>query len=62
MKDGRKSGYFDTKYMTVLQIEQILHNFEEQKLANFFLPWTGRFSRETRHCFLMQNFEEKKQC
>ena len=36
MKDGRISGYFDTKYMTVLQIEQILHNFEGQKIANFF--------------------------
>ncbi len=22
--------------MTVLQIEQILHNFEDQKIANFF--------------------------
>ena len=35
MKDARISGYFDTKYMTVLRIEQILHNFEDQKLANF---------------------------
>ena len=35
MKDGRISGYFDTKYMTVLRIEQILHNFEDQKFANF---------------------------
>ncbi len=29
MKDGRISGYFYTKYMTILQIEQILHNFEQ---------------------------------
>ncbi len=29
------SGYFDTKYMTVPQIEQTLHNFENQKFANF---------------------------
>ncbi len=29
------SGYFDTKYMTVLRIEQILHNFEDQKFAHF---------------------------
>ena len=36
LKDGRISGYFDTKYMTVLQIEQILHHFEDQKIANFF--------------------------
>ena len=36
MKDARISGYFDTKYMTPLQIEQILHNFEDQKFANFF--------------------------
>ncbi len=36
MKDGRKFGYFDTKYMTVLRIEQILHNFEDQKFVNFF--------------------------
>ncbi len=35
LKDGRISEYFDTKYMTVLQIEQILHNFEDQKFANF---------------------------
>ncbi len=36
MKDTRNSSYFDTNYMTVLQIEQILHNFEDQKFANFF--------------------------
>ena len=30
-----KDGYFDTKYMSILQIEQILHNFEDQKFANF---------------------------
>ena len=36
LKDARISGYFDTKYMTVFRIEQILHNFEDQKLANFF--------------------------
>ncbi len=36
MKAARISGYFDTKYMTVLLIEQILHNFEDQKFANFF--------------------------
>ena len=36
MKDGRMSGYFDTKYMSILKIEQILHNFEDQKFANFF--------------------------
>ena len=35
MIDGRISGYFDTKYMKVLQIEQTLHNyFEYQKTAN----------------------------
>ncbi len=36
MKDPGISGYFDTKYMTVLRIEQTLHNFEDQKFANFF--------------------------
>ncbi len=36
MKDSRISGYFDTKYMTVLWLEQILHNFEDRKIANFF--------------------------
>ncbi len=36
MKDGRMSGYFGTKYMSILQIEQILHNFEDRKFANFF--------------------------
>ncbi len=35
MKDGQISGYFDTKYMTVLRIEQILQNFEDQKFTNF---------------------------
>ena len=34
-KNARISGYFDTKYMTVLRVEQILHNFEDQKFANF---------------------------
>ena len=33
--DGRISVYSDTKYTTILQIEQILHNFEDQKFANF---------------------------
>ncbi len=36
MRDAQISGYFDTKYMVLLQIEQILHNFEDQKCANFF--------------------------
>ena len=36
MKDGRISGYFDTKFITALQIEQILHKFEDQKFAHFF--------------------------
>ena len=37
MKGSRISGYFDTKYMymTILQREQILHNFENQKIAIF---------------------------
>ncbi len=35
MKDAQISGYFDTNYMTVLRIEQILYNFEDQKFANF---------------------------
>ncbi len=38
MKDTRIPGYFDTKYITVLQIEQILHNFQGQQFANFFKP------------------------
>ncbi len=36
MKDGRISGYFDTKFMTVLWREQIFHNFEDHKFAFFF--------------------------
>ena len=36
MKSGRISGYFDTKHMTVLRMEQIVHNFVDQKIANFF--------------------------
>ncbi len=27
IKDGRISDYFDTKYMTALRIDQILHKF-----------------------------------
>ncbi len=33
MKDGRISGYFDALYMTVLQTEQLLRNFEDQQIA-----------------------------
>ena len=33
--------------MAVLQIEQILHKFEDQKFANFFLPRTGQFLSDT---------------
>ncbi len=36
LKDARTSGCFDTNYMTVLGTEQILHNFEDQKFANFY--------------------------
>ena len=43
------SGYFDTKYMTVLRIEQILRSFGDQKIANFFKPRTGQFLRNTHH-------------
>ena len=36
MEDAQISGFFFyTKYISVLRIEQILHNFEDQKLANF---------------------------
>ncbi len=35
MKDGWIPGYLDTKHMTILQTEQILHNFEDQKIAIF---------------------------
>ncbi len=50
MKDARIFGYFDTKYMAVLQIEQILHNFEDQKS---FKSQTGQFSRDTRRLDLL---------
>ncbi len=33
MEDGQISGYFDTKYMTILQIKKKLHNFEDRKIA-----------------------------
>ena len=36
MKDARISCYFDTKCLTVLRIDQILDNFEDQIFANFF--------------------------
>ncbi len=36
MKDGQISGYFDTTYMAVHRIEQILHNYED-KNSQFFI-------------------------
>ena len=36
LKDGRISGYFDAKHMTVFRIEPILHNFEDQKNRSIF--------------------------
>ena len=36
LKDGWIFGYFDSKYITVLRIEQIFHHFEDQKSDNFF--------------------------
>ena len=48
MKDDRISCYFDTKYMTILRIEQILHNFEDQKIADFFNLEQVNFSHDTR--------------
>ncbi len=44
MKDAKISGYFHTKYMTLLQTEQILQNFEDQRFANFF-----NLEQVTRH-------------
>ena len=35
LKDGRIPSYFGTKYVTLLQIGQILHNSEGKKTANF---------------------------
>ncbi len=67
MKDARISGYFDTKYMTVLRIEQILHNFEDQNFANFFnleqvnfcvtlvicaVPMVSKFDVSERKCVM----------
>ncbi len=48
MKDARIFGYFDTKYMTVLRIEQILQVLKTKKLPIFY-PKTGQFSRDTPH-------------
>ena len=39
MKDGQMSGYFDTKYMSMPQIEQILHNIQ--------------FSRDSHHMSML---------
>ena len=49
MKDARIPGYFDTKYMTVLPVEHILCNFEDQKNCLFFNPERVNFLHETRH-------------
>ena len=65
LKDGRISGYFDTSYMTDLQIEQILHNFEDQKIAFFYLEqvdfcvtlvmyvWLGWRSRKEGRVYIL---------
>ncbi len=52
MKDDRI--YFDTKYMTVLQIEQILQYFEYWKFAHFFL--TSNRSISAWHSSFMDEF------
>ncbi len=49
MNDGRISGYFHTKYNTVLQIEPILHNFEDQKIAIFLTSNRSIFVCDARH-------------
>ena len=38
IQDVRISGYFDTKYMTLLQIKLILRNSEDQKNLPIFSP------------------------
>ena len=55
MKDPRISGYFDTKYMTLLRIEQILHNFEDQKFANFLNLEQVNFCVTLVNMFKVQN-------
>ena len=55
MKDGRVSGQFDTKYITVLRIEQFLHSFEDQKVGNFLTSNRSIFvwhSSNVRNCIL----------
>ncbi len=50
MKDARISGYFDTKYMTVLQKKKKdFYIILKIKNLPFFLPGTGQFSHDTRH-------------
>ena len=54
IKDGRISDYFDTKYVTVLRIEQLLHNFEDQKIANFLNL------EQVNFCVTLINYEYNK--
>ena len=61
MKNGRRSGYFDTKYMKVLRIEQILHNFKDQKIANFFYLEQVDF-RVTLVMYVNKNKQSWHQC
>ncbi len=54
MKDGRISDYFDTKYVTELRKEQILHNFTGQKIVNFFNLERVNFRVNTRNILNFQ--------
>ena len=61
MKDARISGYFDTKYMTVLRIEQILYTFEDQKFANFInleqVNWHSSFVSDHNYSVLWHSHQ-----
>ncbi len=62
MKNGRISGYFSTKYMTVEQIKPILHNFEDQKSVNVIIRTVPLHSAFTYICtsfFLKRNRVKK---
>ncbi len=56
MKDTQISCYCDTKYMTVLLIEQILHYFEYQKFDHFFNLEQVNFHCDT-HQFVIDSSE-----
>ncbi len=51
----RISGHFDTKSTAVVVTEPILHMFEDLKIAIFFQPRRGLFSRDLHYIWIVSH-------